>query len=170
MPPPDADPFLQTARLVPVAYALHVLEEAPGFAPWVRRHAARDYTDAEFVRINSVGFVSTLAATAALVRGRRGGFAYYTVVLTQQALWNPVFHAGTTVAWGEYSPGLVTSIVVFLPLWALATRRAVNAGQLSPRRITVAVTLGGAIHAAAVADQVFHVRRRHDAARNEDRT
>jgi hypothetical protein len=53
MPPPNADPLLQAARLVPVAYALHVVEEAPGFAAWVRRHAARDYTDAEFVRINA---------------------------------------------------------------------------------------------------------------------
>jgi hypothetical protein len=145
---------------VPVAYALHVLEEAPGFAAWVRRHADRDYTDADFARINILGLVSTVAATAALARGRCGRFAYYTVVLSQQALWNPVFHAGTTVAWREYSPGLVTSILLFWPLWTLATQRAVKAGDLSPRQIIAAVAVGGAIHAAAIADQVFHVRRR----------
>ena len=37
-------------------------------------------------------------------------YPYYAVVLTQQALFNPVFHAGTTVAWGRYSPGLATRV------------------------------------------------------------
>jgi hypothetical protein len=81
-------------------------------------------------------------------------------VLTQQTLWNPVFHAGTTLAWREYSPGLVTALTLFPPLWVSATRGALRAGRLNRRQVAAAVVLGGAIHAAAVADQVFHIRRR----------
>ena len=41
------------ARLLPAAFGLHVLEEAPGFTGWARRHASERYTQRDFVRKNA---------------------------------------------------------------------------------------------------------------------
>jgi hypothetical protein len=157
MHPPKRDPLVRAARLLPAAYALHVAEEAPGFAAWVRRHAAVDYTQREFARINALGFAGTVLAGALVDRGGGlGRAAYYTAILTAQALWNPVFHVGTTLAWREYSPGLATSLALFVPLWTSATRGALHSGALTRRQVRAGIVVGGAMHAATVASTVFH--------------
>ena len=147
------------AKLLPAAFALHVLEEAPGFTDWARRHASERYTQRAFLRNNALGFALTGIATAAVVRfsGSRLFLAWYSAVLTQQALFNAAFHVGTTAAWRERSPGLVTSVTLFLPIWFAVTRRALRDGLLTRRSLAATVTAGGVIHGAAVAQQVFYV-------------
>jgi uncharacterized protein with HXXEE motif len=143
------------------AFALHVLEEAPGFTAWARRHACERYTQRDFVRNNTLGLGITGAATYVLARSsrRRGGvfLVYYSTIFTQQALFNTIFHAGTTVAWRAYSPGLITSLTLFLPLWLRTTHLALDDGLITRRRAVLASALGGAIHAGAVAQQVFFI-------------
>src|SRR5919201_5457350 len=95
--------FRRAVWLVPIAFTAHVAEEAPGFPGWVRRHGSSRYTQADFVRINALGLAMTLAG-AAIVAGTRSRwvvFAYFALVLTQQALFNTLFHAGTTLAYRE---------------------------------------------------------------------
>src|SRR5689334_12080450 len=98
----------------PAAYGLHVAQEAPGFVAWARRQASPGYTQRDFARINASGMVSTLATTAMATRGRRG-FALHHASITQQAVWNPVFHAVAG------APGLTTAAGAVLPVWAAIT-------------------------------------------------
>ena len=44
--------FARSARVLPVALALHVAEEAPGFAAWARRNTWTGYTQRDFLRTN----------------------------------------------------------------------------------------------------------------------
>jgi hypothetical protein len=149
----------RTIWLLPPAFSVHVLEESAGFTAWVQRHGRRDYTRADFVRINASGLAVTLLSTAAVTRwpGRRRFAAYYALIATQQALFNPVFHVGSGAASGEWSPGTVTAVVLFLPLWWRVTRAARRDGILSRRAMAAGIAVGGAVHAAAVANQVFGV-------------
>jgi hypothetical protein len=75
-------------------------------------------------------------------------------VITQQAVFNAVFHAATTIAYREYSPGLVTSVLQ-LPLWRRLTSAALAERRLSPRDVVACTAVGGLVHAAVVARQVF---------------
>ena len=137
-----------------------MLEEAPGFTAWARRYASERYTQRDFVRNNALGLGITGAATCVLARSsrRRGVFlVYYSTIFTQQALFNTIFHAGTTVAWRAYSPGLITSLTLFLPLWLRTTHLALDDGLITRRGAVLASALGGAIHAGAVAQQVFFI-------------
>ena len=145
--------------LFPAALALHVLEEAPGFTEWVNRYASRRYTSGDFVRINALGLVGTTAGTLAVARSRNRAlfFLYYTALLTQQAAFNPLFHAGTTAKFRAYSPGLVTSVALFPPLWYSLTRLAVREGLLTRGKVAGALVIGGLLHTVAVAEQVFSV-------------
>jgi hypothetical protein len=150
--------FRRTAALFPAIFALHVLEEAPGFTAWARRHASSRYTQADFVRNNALVLAMTAIATRLLSRAppSRGlVLTYYSLVLTQQALFNTVFHVGTTVAYREYSPGLVTAVGGFLPLGWRLTRLAGREGLLTPGEVLGAAAIGGAVHATAVARQVY---------------
>jgi hypothetical protein len=148
--------FGRAAWLLPAAFAIHIAEEAPGFAAWARRHASERYTTRDFWRNNLVGMAMTLAGTALVTRTRdpRAVYPYYAAVLTQQAMFNPVFHVGTTIAFREYSPGSATS-PLFLAIWALATRAALREELVSRRGVAASIAAGAAIHGWAVADQVF---------------
>jgi Protein of unknown function with HXXEE motif len=153
--------FRRMAWAFPAAYVAHVAEEAPGFTVWARRNASAQYTHTDFVRNNALGFVSTIAATVAITRSERRalGLAYYTLVLTQQAVFNALFHVGTTLAYREYSPGVVTSVLT-LPLWRRLTRAALAESRLSQRDVIACTALAGIVHAAVVARQVYFVGSR----------
>jgi Protein of unknown function with HXXEE motif len=83
------------------ALALHVAEEAPGFAAWARRNTWPGYRDRDFVAINTAGLATTALAGAAVRRRPRLFGLWYAATVSQQMLWNPVFHVGTTVAYRE---------------------------------------------------------------------
>lgn len=57
---------------------------------------------------------------------------------------NAVAHIAPAVRGGAYNPGLVTAIVLFLPLVALAARAYVRLGMV-PRRALVVVPLSGVL-------------------------
>lgn len=108
-----------------------------------------------------MGLLLTSGATLIVtrVRSRKLFCVYYSTVLTQQALFNAVFHVGATAAFRRYSPGLGTSLALFLPLWWLVTRLAMRDGLLTRRGLGLAIAIGGLLHGVAVAQQVFFVRR-----------
>jgi hypothetical protein len=149
----------QAVWLVPATFALHVLEEAPGFTDWVNRYASEQYSSDDFARNNGLGLLLTAGATLVVARtsNRAVFFVFYSSILSQQALWNSVFHVGATARFSAYSPGLVTSVLLFLPLWWHLTRLALSEGLLGRKRVAVAVLIGGLIHAAVVAQQVYFV-------------
>jgi Protein of unknown function with HXXEE motif len=106
--------------------------------------------------------VGTAGATVLVTRsGSRLLFlAFYAGVLTQEALWNTVFHALMAGRYRAYSPGLVTALVLFLPLWWRVTRLAVREGLLTRRGVALAALAAGLLHALVVARQVFFVELR----------
>jgi hypothetical protein len=141
-----------------VAYLAHVSEEAPGFTEWAKRNASPRYTQREFVRVNMLGFASSVAATRAVARSQSRPLdrAYYTLVVTQQAVFNAIFHSGATLAFREYSPGLVTSLLT-VPLWRRLTRAALAEHRLTKRDVLACTLVAGIVHAGVVARQVFFV-------------
>jgi hypothetical protein len=94
----------------------------------------------------------------ARTRRRAPFLAWHTTVLSQQTLWNPVFHAGTTVAYRVYSPGFVTALALFPATWVALTAAAVREGRITRRAAALSARGGAAVHAAAVTQQVYGVR------------
>jgi hypothetical protein len=150
--------FRRAAWTFPAAHVAHVAAEAPGFTPWARRNASARYTQQDFVRNYALGFVATIAATVAITHSERRALclAYYTLVLTQQAVFNALFPMGTTLAYREYSPGAVTSMLM-LPLWWRRTRAALAEDRLGRRDVIACTALAGFVHAAVVARPVYFV-------------
>jgi hypothetical protein len=156
-----ASRFEREAWLYPAAVVAHVAEEAPGFTKWARRFASPRYSERDFLTINAAAIATALAGTALVTRvaDRRVQALWWTTLLTQQSLWNAAFHVGTTAAWRTYSPGLVTSVALGPPLWYRLTRLALAEGRLTRRAAAVGLAAAAALHAAAVAQQVFYVGR-----------
>ena len=115
------------ALLAPLIFAAHVAEEAPGFVEWANSLLEEDITQQLFIAVNVVGFVVTaaLAAVAALSCSR-DVIVLMLAWLSFLMFGNAILHVGGTAVLGRYSPGTVTSVVLYLPFFFLFLLRALR--------------------------------------------
>ena len=117
-----ADPC-RVVLLAPVLLLLHVAEEAPGFVAWFNGLVADGITFQLFAWVNAAGFLITLSVAIVLASSREKAAALLAIAwLGFLMLGNSMLHIGATLALGRYAPGVITSLLLYLPffLWFLA--------------------------------------------------
>jgi len=82
-------------------------------------------------------------------------FIFFTFIFTPAVCFNILFHAGSTAAFGVYSPGLLTALTLYPPLFYVVTRQAFREGLLINRTAVISFALAGLVHAADVSHNVF---------------
>ena len=130
------------------AYALHVAEEYfGGFPEWLALIIGRPLPRADFLAINAVALVVVIIAIRAATR--RESLGWLAIAIATALLVNGLAHTLGTMITGTYSPGLITGVVLYLPLSQLALIRAWN--QAPPSLFRRGVVAGLAAHAVVVA-------------------
>lgn len=131
----------------PVIFPVHVLEESFGFVDWFNRLVVvqeREISQALFYSANVGAFVVTAILAFFTCRIKKKSVALLTLGwLSFLLLANFLFHLFGTIA-AEYSPGMVTATILYLPffLWYLR----LVAKQFHPHPVTVATVVAtGAI-------------------------
>ncbi len=126
------------AWLAVAAYALHIMEER--FLDWLgsARRSIDLVLEQENYRVAEATFI-ILGAVSAMVAGSMPLLALsFAAFLLINAIY---FHIWPTVRMGQYSPGLITSIVFFLPLVWLQFRLV----PMPPMDWILPVIIGGAL-------------------------
>ena len=109
--------------LAPVLLLLHVAEEAPGFVTWFNNLVADGITFQLFAWVNGAGFLITLFVAMLLAGSREKVAALLAIAwLGFLMLGNSMLHITATLALGRYAPGVITSVLLYLPffLWFFA--------------------------------------------------
>ena len=130
--------------LFPLAYGLHIAEEdAFHFPAYVANISARHISNSQFLFLNAVFWLLTVAAVV-VVRARP--FQAWLVITLAAVLGiNAAVHLlGSTVT-ATYSPGTVTAAILYVPLVVYSLRRVLP--HVSGGLAMWAVALGAAIHA-----------------------
>lgn len=151
--------FRQAVWLFPLATALHFLEEAPQFPSWARMHAWPGYTRERWAQIHGAGMAYALAFSTlvSLSPDHLVVFLFFALCLSS-IVFNTLFHASATAFFGVYCPGLITSLVIYPPLFWYLSRLAGHEGLLSSSLWLWALAVAGVIHVLDVAVSVFGVR------------
>src|SRR5437667_3240508 len=149
--------FRQAVWVFPVAYVLHVLEELPRFTNWARHYAAASFTLRDYLVVHVSGIVAAVLAPAVIrfFPNRVVIFMFFTFVFTPSVCFNIIFHAGATAVFGTYSPGLLTALTLYPPLFCIVVRLAFREGLLTNRVALFSFAFAGIIHAADVSHNVF---------------
>lgn len=136
------DPSL--AWLFVAAFAAHVLEEwVGGFPEWLAFVAGAPLPRGAFVVINGVALVAMAGGTLAATR--RESLGWIAIAIATLLFANGVLHILGSIATGRYSPGLITGVILYVPLGQLALMRA---WQQAPDAFFVRGVLAGlAVHA-----------------------
>ena len=152
-----------------VIYMLHQTEEhlwPGGFRQFTNRYVFRSGdanwpVDIDGVALVNIGYVwLPLALAVAWPESLRWlGLGWIGLTLV-----NGITHIASSVRFRVYNPGLVTSIVLFLPftIWALA--HEVDAGLLTGGEVAMLVVAGVVLHIPVAALFVVPFRRGHIAA------
>jgi hypothetical protein len=132
------DPAL--LHLYPVTYVLHLLEEWTAAAPLVQWGVRADHPlDATtFVAANIIGLVLMIAGIVLV--GRTAAFAWVVPALGTAVALNTAGHVVGSVVTGGYSAGLVTAVVLWIPLALLTLLRVWD--QASGRTFTTGLAAG----------------------------
>ena len=122
--------------LFPATYVLHIIEEyRGGFHLWLSRVAGVDLSREDFLAINVIALVVMTAGTAFAWVGVAPGLpsAFATVITI-----NGLLHLSGSLLTQSYSPGVVTGMLLWLPLGVYGLRR-------SRRELALAQFAGGVI-------------------------
>lgn len=170
---PTSERALFAALLV--IYMVHQTEEhlwPGGFRQFANAHVFKSGNDdwpvdKGGVALINIGFVWLPIGLATLFPEplRWLGLAWIGVTLI-----NAVIHIVTSIRFRIYNPGLVTSIVLFLPftIWMLA--REISAGTLSGLQVVFVLVLGVVLHIPVAALFVVPFRRARDKTRSAQST
>lgn len=138
--------FHRLIWLMPAAFAPHIVEEyATGFPDWVTHTLGRSMTGGAFLANNTLfmAILLTLTAWAAWRPSPVSAFALLSWA-SGNLFWNSIFHIVTTALYGRWSPGLLTAMLLYLPISLLVARAALRERVLRRGAFTAAVCIGGA--------------------------
>jgi hypothetical protein len=150
--------FGQALVLFPFAVVLHVFEEWPRFPRSARRFASAAYSDREYCVTHTLAVVFAIGAVA-VVRGFPTQpivlFGFFAIVFGPAAFCNTLFHAGATILTRTYCPGVVSGVLVYVPLSGLFVVLGLRDGLFTSRFLMAAITIAAIVHALEVGHNVF---------------
>jgi hypothetical protein len=140
------DPLL--VWLLPLSYALHILEEwFGGFPQWMALVIGSPLPRSAFIVINAIALVAMVLASRATTRSETNG--WMGIAIATLLLVNGLLHILGSLVTASYSPGLFTSIVLYLPIGQLVLMRAWS--QSEEAMFRQGVVAGLALHAFVIA-------------------
>jgi Protein of unknown function with HXXEE motif len=142
--------------LFPSTYVIHLGEEylaAGGFPLWAERTLAIRFSNAEFTAWSTLAL--GLMCLGGWLVSRDPKFRFIEIALAVAVLGNVAVHLFASILTWTYSPGLVSGVLIWIPLGALRLQRARRASTrrghiagvylgLSVVLITIAVVVVGA--------------------------
>jgi hypothetical protein len=111
------------AWLLVGAYAAHIVEEwFGGFPEWLAVVAGAPLPRDAFLAINAVALLVVAVGTGAATRRKSRG--WIAIAVAAVLFVNALLHMLGSVVTGTYSPGLFTSVILYVPLCGLSLLRA----------------------------------------------
>jgi hypothetical protein len=123
------------------AFAIHVAEEwFGGFTRWAVQITGEAIPGAAFLGINAIAIAVMVVAIRAAARSEANGWLAVTIATI--ALINTVSHAAGAVFTQSYAPGLISAVVLYVPLGSVTMVRAMDQ---APRGTVARGVIAGAL-------------------------
>jgi len=126
--------FTDLLWLLPVAITIHMVEEMIWLPKWSQTAGSwhKPVSSHQFAFASIILIVVAFALTGAAVRSGKGGIAVYlTTGLALTMLLNIYFpHVGSAIALKRYAPGIVSGVLINLPLMPFFVWQALSNGYV----------------------------------------
>jgi hypothetical protein len=155
---PESGTFYRLIWLMPASFAAHIAEEwLGGFAHWVTHVVGGAMSEQAFIE-NNAFFMAVMLALTAFAATARTRWTVIVLVAWASAnlFWDALFHLFATAWWAQYSPGVVTATLFYLPVSFVVGRSALKDGVISRGAFTGACAVGAAGMAFVIWAGLYH--------------
>jgi uncharacterized protein with HXXEE motif len=150
---------------LPAAALAHIFEEfvyPGGFTAWYARY--RPETALSFTRGFAIGInVALVAGCAAPLVSRPPQSVALWLTLAALVAGNALFHVRGVYVLRSYSPGVITSVLLYLPLAIAGYPHFLRSAEASPGTALAALVLGGSYNFISAWRHRLRARRRSSA-------
>lgn len=141
--------FKLSLLLAPLAYGIHHSEEHLlfEFREWRLRYFADNNalsTEAVFIILTSITLLFILLHQR--FENRATTYSILMFLMATQVV-NAFFHVGGTIYFADFSPGLITGVLVYLPVNFLIARAALAEGLVSRGHLLLLFVVGACVFA-----------------------
>jgi hypothetical protein len=150
--------FRRLIWLMPAAFALHVVEEyRGGFPVWVTHVLGGSFNNLAFAYNNAVFLVIMMGLTVWADRSGSRLSVFLLIAWTSgNIFWDGLFHVLTTAQFDRYSPGLITSSVLYLPISLIVGTATLQSEALGVKAFLAALAVGLSLLAFVIWYGLFH--------------
>jgi Protein of unknown function with HXXEE motif len=150
-------PFRRVVWLMPAAFALHIVEEyAGGFPVWATNVLGGRFNNVDFA-FNNAAFLTILVGLTVWVSKSGSRRASFLIAWSSgNIFWDGLFHVLTTAYFNRYSPGLITSSVLYLPISLVIGTAALRSQALTVKALLGALASGLGILVFVIWYGLFH--------------
>ena len=150
--------FRRLTWLMPAAFALHIVEEyRGGFPAWVTHVLGGSFSNLAFAYNNAVFLVVMVGLTVWVGRSGSRLAVFLLIAWTSgNIFWDGLFHVLTTAQFDRYSPGLITSSVLYLPISLMVGRATFQSEALSVKAFLGALAVGLSLLVFVIWYGLFH--------------
>jgi hypothetical protein len=135
------------AWLFPISYLIHIAEEYwGGFPTWIARFWGVESPLSNFLSWNVGALIMMALGVAVALRTK--SYRWLVVSFGTVVLINGLVHAGASVVTRSYSPGVISGLLLFIPLGAITLLRARS--TVNRRSLRAGVIIGVLMHAVVV--------------------
>jgi hypothetical protein len=154
----DEQRFRRIIWLLPAAFAAHIVEEyVGGFPAWVTRVVGGSFNNVAFALNNALFMTLMLGLTAWTSRSNSRRAAFLLILwASANVFWDGLFHVVTTAVYDRYSPGEITSAILYIPVSLVVACFALRSRDITLRAFLAAVAAGGVLFAFVVWYGLFH--------------
>ncbi|HKR01032.1 MAG TPA: HXXEE domain-containing protein [Pyrinomonadaceae bacterium] len=146
--PTSTDTFTGNwAWLFPLSYLVHIAEEYwGGFPAWIARFWDVESSSSNFLSWNGGALIMMALGVALSLRTK--SYRWLLVSFGTVILVNGLAHALASVATWSYSPGVISGLLLFIPLGTITLLRA--RGSVNRRTFRAGVIVGVLMHVVVV--------------------
>ena len=135
------------AWLFPAAYLIHILEEYwGGFPAWIARFWGVESSLSNFLSWNGGAWVMMIVGVVLVLTTK--SYRWLLVSFGTVVLINGLVHLGASIVTWSYSPGLISGLLLFIPLGASTLLRARE--KVNRRAFRAGIIVGFLMHGAVV--------------------
>src|ERR1017187_464417 len=136
-------PLIFSFWFMVAAYVIHVLDESllgGSFVEKVQQHWWPEYSWTKFFWFNA-GYFAVMIASVVLYDQRGGEWVILPLAWATERLCNGFWHVWWSVHFREYSPGLLSSILIWMDSYFIVRYRPVGE-RIAPRTLWLAALIG----------------------------
>lgn len=155
---PQPGTFYRLIWLMPASFAVHIAEEwLGGFAGWVTHVVGGAMSDQAFIE-NNAFFMTVMLALTFFAWFSRSRWTALVLIFWASAnlFWDALFHLFATAWWAQYSPGVVTAMLFYLPISFIIGRSVLKDGVLTRTDFAAASAAGAVLMAFVIWAGLYH--------------